>query len=97
LIRRSKTNAAGEGAQAYLSHETVKWLEKWLDAAGIDEGAIFRRLIGRNRGGERPHADIIADIYKRVARWVGMPAKQVNQISGHSVRVGATQDLLSLN
>jgi integrase/recombinase XerD len=97
LIRRSKTNAAGEGAQAYLSHETVQWLEKWLDVAGIDEGAIFRRLIGRNRVGERLHADIIADIYERVARWVGMPAKQVNQISGHSVRVGATQDLLSLN
>jgi hypothetical protein len=26
-----------------------------------------------------------------------MPAKQVHQISGHAVRVGATQDLLSLN
>jgi integrase len=97
LIRRSKTDSVGEGAQAYLSHETVKWLEKWLDAAGIEEGAIFRRLIGQNRVGERLHADIIADIYKRVARWIGMPAKQVNQVSGHSVRVGATQDLLTLN
>jgi integrase len=97
LIRRSKTDAAGEGTSAYLSHETVKWLKKWLDAAGIDDGAIFRRLIGQNRVGERLHADIIAGIYKRVARWVGMPAKQVDQVSGHSVRVGATQDLLSLN
>jgi integrase len=97
LIRRSKTDAAGEGARAYLSHETVKWLKKWLDGAGIQEGAIFRRLIGRTKVGERLHADIIADIYKRVARWIGMPAKQVNQVSGHSVRVGATQDLLSLN
>jgi hypothetical protein len=26
-----------------------------------------------------------------------MPAKQVDQVSGHSVRVGATQDLQSLN
>jgi hypothetical protein len=65
--------------------------------AGIEEGAIFRRLIGQNRVGERLHADIIADIYKRVARWVGMPTKQVDQVSGHSVRVGATQDPLSLN
>ena len=97
LIRRSKTDAAGEGARAYLSHETVKWLQKWLNSAGIEEGAIFRRLIGQNRVGERLHPDIIADIYKRVARWVGMPAKQVDQVSGHSVRVGATQDLLSLN
>jgi hypothetical protein len=50
-----------------------------------------------NRVGERLHADIIADIYKREARWVGMPTKLVHQVSGHSVRVGATQDLLALN
>jgi len=97
LIRRSKTDAAGEGARAYLSQETVKWLQQWLDSAGIEDGAVFRRLIGQNRVGERLHADIIADIYKRVARWVGMSARQVGQVSGHSVRVGATQDLLALN
>jgi hypothetical protein len=62
-----------------------------------EEGAIFRRLIGQNRVGDRLHADIVADIYKRVARWIGMAAKQVNQVSGHSVRVGAPQDLLALN
>jgi integrase len=45
LIRRSKTDADGEGAQAYRSHETVKWLQLWLENAGISEGAIFRRLI----------------------------------------------------
>jgi integrase len=39
LIRRSKTDVAAEGASAYLSHETVKWLEKWLVAAGIEDGA----------------------------------------------------------
>ncbi len=97
LIRRSKTDAAGEGAKAYLSQETVKWLQIWLVHALIEEGAIFRRLVGRNRVGDRLHADIIADIYKRVARWIGIAAKQVNQISGHSIRVGAAQDLLSLN
>lgn len=32
-----------------------------------------------------------------MARWVGMSARRVNQVSGHSVRVGATRDLLSLN
>ena len=47
--------------------------------------------------GDRLHADIIADIYKRVARWIQMPAKAVAQVSGHSIRIGATQDLLSLN
>ena len=72
-------------------------LRIWLDSARIQEGAIFRRLVGQNRVGRRLHADIVSDIYKRVARWVGLPAKQVAQVSGHSIRIGATQDLLALN
>jgi site-specific recombinase XerD len=97
LIRRSKTDQEGQGSTGYLSRETVKWLRVWLESAAIKEGAIFRRLVGQNRTGERLHPDIIADIYKRVARWIQMPAKQVAQVSGHSVRIGATQDLLALN
>ena len=57
---------------------------------------MFRRLVGQGRVGERLHPDIVSDIYKRVARWIGMPAKQVGQVSGHSVSVGAAQDLLAL-
>ena len=97
LIRRSKTDQVGEGAMGYLSRESVRLLKAWLENAKITEGAVFRRLVGRNRVGERLHADIVSDIYKRVARWVGLPAKQVAQVSGHSIRIGATQDLLALN
>lgn len=45
----------------------------------------------------RLHAETVSDIYKRVARWVGLPAKHGSQVSGHSIRIGATQDLLALN
>jgi integrase len=97
LIRRSKTDQAGEGSMGYLSRESVRLLRTWLENAKITEGAIFRRLIGQHRVAERLHADIVSDIYKRVARWVGLPARQVAQVSGHSIRIGATQDLLALN
>jgi integrase len=97
LIRRSKTDQQGEGSRAYLAGETVKWLKIWLGNAGIPDRAIFRRLVGQGSVGQRLHPDIISDIYKRVARWIGMSEKQVNQLSGHSVRVGAAQDLLALN
>ena len=97
LIRRSKTDEVGEGSRAYLASETVKRLKIWLVNAGIPQGAIFRRLVGRGRIGDRLHPDIISDICKRVARWIGMSEKLVNQVSGHSVRVGAAQDLLALN
>jgi integrase/recombinase XerD len=55
------------------------------------------RAFGRGHIGERLHEDSVSDIFKRVAAWVGMPAKQVGQVSGHSIRVGATQDLLASN
>jgi integrase len=97
LIRRSKTDPAGEGSVAYLSRTTVRCLQKWIEAAGPSEGPIFRRLVGRGRVGARLHEDSVSDIFKRVAAWIGMSAKQVSQVSGHSVRVGATQDLLALN
>jgi integrase len=47
LIRRSKTDQAGEGHVAYLSRQTVGFVRAWLKAAGIKGGAVFRRIIGR--------------------------------------------------
>ena len=97
LIRRSKTDQAGEGVRAYLARDTVPHLNRWLKVASIKEGAVFRRLHGRKALGDRLHADIISDIFKRVAKWTGLPKEEVSKVSGHSIRVGATQDLLALN
>ena len=93
LIRRGKTDAEGQGRVAYLSRETVKWLKIWLEHAKILEGPIFRRLIGRDEIGDALHPGSSAPIFKRVAQWIGMPARFVAQVSGHSTRVGAAQDL----
>jgi integrase len=97
LIRRGKTDAEGQGRVAYLSRATVKWLKIWLEHAKITEGAIFRRLIGRTEIGGPLNPGSIAPIFKRVAQWVGMPARIVDKVSGHSTRVGATQDLAALD
>jgi integrase len=97
LIRRGKTDAEGQGRVAYLSRETVKWLKMWLEHAKIEEGAIFRRLIGRDQIGDGLHPGSIAPIFKRVAQWIGLPARFVAQVSGHSTRVGAAQDLAELD
>ena len=97
LIRRGKTDAEGQGRVAYLSRETVRWLTIWLEHAKISEGPIFRRLIGRGEIGDALHPGSIAPIFKRVAQWIGMPARFVAQVSGHSTRVGAAQDLAELD
>ncbi len=97
IIRRGKTDAEGQGRLAYLSRETVKRLRVWLDHSGIREGAVFRRLIGKDQIGGPLNPGSIAPIFKRVAQWIGMPERMVNRVSGHSTRVGATQDLAALD
>jgi integrase len=97
LIRRGKTDPKGQGRVAYLSRETVRWLKVWLEHAEISEGAVFRRLIGRAQIGGPLNPGSIAPIFKRVAQWVGMPTRIVDKVSGHSTRVGATQDLVALD
>jgi integrase len=82
---------------AYLSRETVRWLKIWLEHAGINEGAVFRRLIGRDQIGGPLNPGSVALIFKRVAQWIGMPARYVASVSGHSTRVGAAQDLAELD
>jgi hypothetical protein len=69
----------------------------WLEHAAIEKGAVFRRLIGRRQVGGPLNSGSIAPIFKRVAEWIGMPARVVDQVSGHSTRVGATQDLAGLD
>jgi integrase len=97
LIRRGKTDAEGQGRIAYLSRETVRWLKVWLEHGEIREGAVFRRLVGKDHIGSALNPGSVALIFKRVAQWIGMPARYVAAISGHSTRVGATQDLAALD
>jgi len=97
LIRRGKNDAEGQGRVAYLSRETVRWLNVWLEHAEITEGAVFRRLIGRGQVGGSLNPGSVAPIFKRVAQWIGMPARIVDRVSGHSARVGAAQDLAELD
>jgi len=64
LIRKSKTDQEGQGAVAYLSRETVRHLKHWKKTAKITEGAVFRRLVGRNVVGPRLHVDMVAEIFQ---------------------------------
>jgi len=68
-----------------------------MERSGIEEGAVFRRLIGQAQIGGPLNPGSIAPIFKRVAQWIGMPERFVAEVSGHSTRVGATQDLAALD
>jgi hypothetical protein len=53
--------------------------------------------VGKVQIGGALNPGSIAPIFKRVAQWIGMPARTINKVSGHSTRVGATQDLAALD
>jgi hypothetical protein len=48
---------------AYLSRATVRWLKVWLEHSEIEEGAVFRRLIGSDQIGGALNPGSIAPIF----------------------------------
>lgn len=92
LIRRSKTDQAGQGEVRWLSPRAVTYLRQWLAAVALTEGAIFRAVNKAGKAGEALAASEVSRILKRLAERAGLdPAA----ISGHSCRVGMAQDLVA--
>ena len=50
-IGKTKTDQEGEGRYAWLSADTMRRIGAWLDASGLDDGPLFRRVgVDRRRG-----------------------------------------------
>ena len=94
LVRRSKTDPEGEGAMAYVARDSMTLVHEWLERSGISQGRVFRSL-SRGVVGEGLEAGQVSRIFKRMAREANLPAEVVERISGHSVRVGAAQDMVA--
>jgi integrase len=97
-IRRSKTDQEGEGRIVAVPCGSdpatcpVRSLRRWLDVAGIAEGAVFRAVnrggaltTRRHNGDGRLSARDVARVVKRAARAAGLDAKK---LGGHSLRAG---------
>ena len=94
LVRRSKSDPEGRGATAYIASDSMTLVHEWLERSAIDEGKIFRSLV-RGAVGQGLDAGQVSRIFKGMARTAGLPSEVVEQISGHSTRVGATQDMVA--
>lgn len=93
LIRRSKTDQAGVGEVRWLSPQTCTHLRRWLKAADIDDGPVFRPVSKAGVVGPRAlGAGEVPRILKRLAERAGLDP---TAISGHSARVGMAQDLVA--
>jgi len=94
LIRQAKTDPYRQGRFAYLSVGGVAHLQAWLEAAQIRSGPLFRPMVN---GWPQPrplHACGVNRALKEAAQRAGVSAEAIRQLSGHSMRVGAAQDLV---
>lgn len=87
--RRSKTDQEGRGMRVPVAYGSTKAcpviaLRKWIKAAQIEKGAIFRDVTGESVGeGLTDHT--LARIIKRRVLLIGLNPKK---FSGHSMRAG---------
>jgi integrase len=94
IIRRGKGDQEGQGAVAPITPDPMRHLRAWIDAASLEAGPLFRAVLKGGRVGGPLDAGDVARIYKAMARRAGLSEADVAQISGHSTRVGASQDML---
>jgi integrase len=95
MIPRSKTDAAGEGAEIGIARGTqadtcpVRALRAWLRAAEIAEGPLFRRVtqwgtVGKNR----LHPDAVRQILGKRAAAAGIKGTLLEPVTPHGMRAG---------
>lgn len=94
IITRSKSDVAGDGRVAWLSPSTACALQRWLDVSGIEEGPLFRSLHLGRLSECALDTSSIRRLVKRAAKRAGVEAPIACDLSGHSMRVGAAQDML---
>ena len=95
LLRRSKTDQDSTGKWLHLSERTHIALANWMQKIPERQEMLF---CGLNRALDTsPKIGVgqINRIYKKIARKAGLNESEVKSISGHSMRVGAAQDLLN--
>ena len=94
IIRRSKGDQFGRGRLVYGSRRSAKHLRAWLKCLPEGGGLIFR-AVGGGKILDRPLCGrSVGDIMKlSVVKARGARPREC-EVSGHSLRVGAAQDLL---
>jgi site-specific recombinase XerD len=93
-LRRSKTDQDGLGIWLNLSQEAQDAILSWVAASQIVNGKLFRGITRSGHVTEDLSASQINRIYKMIAKNSKAEHSIIENISGHSMRDGAAQDLL---
>lgn len=94
IIRRSKADPFGEGRIAFTSTKTASLVRDWLAWRGPHITYLFCPIYHGKAIERCLSTSSVKSLIKDAARKVGLSPGEVDRFSGHSLRVGAAQDLL---
>lgn len=96
IIRRSKADPFGHGRLAFTSKPTADLVREWLRRRAVDTEVLFCPVY-HGKAIDRAITDMtVRRILSETAERAGFPPEEACLFSGHSMRVGAAQDLLCL-
>ena len=93
-IPRSKNDPFGDGRFAHIQPSTKARLVSWLRQTQIQNGALFRGLHTGGLSARALDTSSVRRIVKSSAIRAGL-FEEAKALSGHSMRVGAAQDLMA--
>lgn len=94
LIRRSKADPSGQGRVAFTSIKTAKAIQNWIDWRGPHITYLFCPIYHGKAVERSLSGDTVKRLIKTSAKRAGLDITEIDKFSGHSLRVGAAQDLL---
>jgi integrase len=94
LIPRSKSDPFGAGRISFTSRRTRELVDDWLAWRGPHIPWLFCPIYQEKAISRPMGTTTVRDIIKQAARDAGLDPWVVREFSGHSLRVGAAQDLL---
>lgn len=94
LIRRAKNDPFGEGRIAFTSGRTAKLVADWLAWRGPEIAPLFCPIYHGQPVDRALSPDTVKRLVKEGASRAGLHPCEARDFSGHSMRVGAAQDLL---
>jgi len=93
-LRKSKTDQELQGRWIFPSKRATEAINLWIGQAKLVDGFLFRGISNAIEITDELNCSQINRIYKRLAKNAKLPQEIIGHISGHSMRVGAAQDLL---
>ncbi len=96
IIRRSKADPFGHGRLAFTSSATARLVRDWLEKRAVETEMLFCPVY-HGKAIDRAITDMtVRRVLSETAERAGLPPDEAKLFSGHSMRVGAAQDLLCL-